>query len=421
MQPVISGQQPGINEHAVFPDQAKSGGEAAGQSSTIDIAEDAAQGSAIAKKKVIDTKSALMMRTKTRTLSQNIATRYEVRFSYQTLLLPPTDKVKEEAIKKLKNANRLENIHYRFMKEDVNEPFDKFTIFFDEMQIAKVLNIGSSMVGRPPTFSEKTDLLLKDAKDHFSHFRLVNRAVPDLPPNASPSVVIEAILDNAEGLVVGEDHHMFESKQFLLDNMNTLASKNVRTLFLEHLPSESFQGHLNAYANMPPGSPMPPELLQGLQALDRSFMRGWFARSDANFRARRQIYNFTKVVEAAQKAGIKTVAIDCEVSYGLHKSGLGETEDSLKNRLQGMNYLAHMKIIHRENPAKWVAFVGSSHVNTCESVPGIAELTGAVGVIVDEAIENSPISSTRLNVKEYAGHEVNFDVLISIGQGERSA
>ncbi|WP_258232364.1 hypothetical protein [Pseudomonas orientalis] len=45
-----------------------------------------------------------------------------------------------------------------------------------------------------------------------------------------------------------------------------------------------------------------------------------------------------------------------------------------------MNYFASQTILANSPDEKWVALVGHSHMNTCEGVPGLAELTKSISI-----------------------------------------
>ncbi|MDP1075083.1 membrane-targeted effector domain-containing toxin, partial [Klebsiella pneumoniae] len=84
-------------------------------------------------------------------------------------------------------------------------------------------------------------------------------------------------------------------------------------------------------------------------------------------------------VKAANKYGIRVRALDCTASY--HVKGAKGT--SPRNTM--FSYFAN-EVIKADQaaygPHKWVAFMGSGHVDMHELVPGIAQLQDAVSLLV---------------------------------------
>lgn len=64
----------------------------------------------------------------------------------------------------------------------------------------------------------------------------------------------------------------------------------------------------------------------------------------------------------------------------------------LTHRLAEMNYFAVRQIetFHPVDGGKWIAWVGERHMNTTGGVPGVAELTGAIGVRIRDARAGQP-------------------------------
>jgi hypothetical protein len=235
------------------------------------------------------------------------------------------------------------------------------------------------------------------------------RTIPPLAGDATPEAVLETLLAHTStGIVIGEVHHHINSKRFLIDNMERMSGLGVETLFLEHLFFDVDKKDLASYLQSPPGSAMPDALKSRLAALDRQQL--WATVADETLKAR---YCLSKVVEAAKQAGLQVVPIDCTASYNVYRSGLGASASDEKIRYQVMNYLADKCITGRDLPGKWLAFVGSGHVNTCMGVPGLAELTGAISLIVSDTREAPGQPLVRTQVKRYAG-AIDPDVVLTM-------
>ena len=95
-------------------------------------------------------------------------------------------------------------------------------------------------------------------------------------------------------------------------------------------------------------------------------------------------------------------AVDGEGAIAVHASGLGSTAKSAHIRTEVMNYFASEKIQRRELPGKWVALVGNTHVNIYKGVPGIAEQTGTVAVVVQDRIDRTDQPALRTRVTDFS-------------------
>ena len=90
--------------------------------------------------------------------------------------------------------------------------------------------------------------------------------------------------------------------------------------------------------------------------------------------------NYSEVIQAANKYGIRIRALDCTASY--HLKGLPDPE---KARNQMFNYFASRVILADQaahGPHKWIAFIGSAHTNNYQGVSGLAEILGTVSLHV---------------------------------------
>lgn len=72
-----------------------------------------------------------------------------------------------------------------------------------------------------------------------------------------------------------------------------------------------------------------------------------------------------------------------------------------EKRLKEFNYYAAETIQANSGTEKWVALVGSAHMNTSEGVPGLAELTESIGIGVFDN-RNMTHSSIGLKAKNPA-------------------
>ncbi|WP_244653269.1 membrane-targeted effector domain-containing toxin [Pseudomonas fluorescens] len=221
-------------------------------------------------------------------------------------------------------------------------------------------------------FFEKRDKLQKDSATFFNDLALspMQPVLPRLSLNAPQQTIIETLLHASDGLVIGESHGAESSKAFLIDNMPLLASLGVKRIYFEHLLTDVHVPLLKAFYRSKT-VPMADEL--------KNYLNGIYPPLHNNY------YSFANIVIKARDAGIKIQPIDCTVSYILRD--LPDRGGTLRQRM--MNFYA-TEIIQwiqttKRRPGKWVALVGDSHTNTYKDVPGLAELTGSIGLRIEDA------------------------------------
>lgn len=224
--------------------------------------------------------------------------------------------------------------------------------------------------------------LYQDALRFYRELDLPRRPpIPTLSPDAGAEETVEKLLEHARGLVLGETHSDVGAKQWLIENMELLARKNVKTLYMEHVLTDFHQAALDSYLHT---GVMPKELEHYLKVLDIGQMTDPLER-----------YTFLEVVKAAAKQRIHVQAIDCMASYRLNgMTHIAGEEDFVDEnaRQKLMNFFART-IIRTDQAArgahKWVALVGNSHSNTFEGVAGISELEEAIGIRVEDVAEGA--------------------------------
>lgn len=224
--------------------------------------------------------------------------------------------------------------------------------------------------------------LYHDALRFFATLQLPARPpMPVLAADASAEEIIDRILQHARGLVIGESHTAIGSKQWLIENMELLAGKQVKTLYMEHLLTDFHQVALDEFFRT---GVMPSELESYLNALDVGNMTDPLGR-----------YTFLEVVREARKQGIHIQAIDCMASYRLYGMEITTAQALAIDetaRQKMMNYFAR-SIIRADQAArgahKWIALMGNSHSNTFDGVAGVSELEEAIGIRVEDVAEGT--------------------------------
>ncbi|WP_156338133.1 membrane-targeted effector domain-containing toxin [Pseudomonas sp. MIACH] len=180
-------------------------------------------------------------------------------------------------------------------------------------------------------------------------------AIPDVPEPILVSELITKALEHSPGVVFGESHNQMASFRVLFDNVETLKNQGVKKVYFEGL------------IDMP----------QGL--VDDGV--GRLGRSDSP----RTQPTFVQLREKLEADGIEVLPIDhyyltrhIDIRRHLHEPT--QTGHGSVRRLEEFNYYAAETIQATSGTEKWAALVGHSHMNTSEGVPGLAELTGSIGI-----------------------------------------
>ncbi|UII74175.1 membrane-targeted effector domain-containing toxin [Pseudomonas sp. HN11] len=180
--------------------------------------------------------------------------------------------------------------------------------------------------------------------------------IPLVPKPVTAPEMLEEAFKVSNGIVLGESHKQMASFKVLFDNVDTLKNQGVKKVYFE------------AVIDMP----------HGLQDDGIGFLGdGKTLRTDPTFAQLRQ---------KLEANGIEVMPLD---HYYLtrHKDlrgalGPTTTGNGSVRRLEEFNYYASETIQANSGTEKWVALVGHSHMNTSENVPGLAELTGSIGISV---------------------------------------
>lgn len=225
--------------------------------------------------------------------------------------------------------------------------------------------------------------LLEKSKDFFAKFSpksaLLTLSTP--PEQLTTQQLISDVFKEHEGCFIGEDHSHISPKKFLINHIQQLKQEGVRTLFLEHIPSETMQSELDYYFNSP-DIEMPPNLAFYLDHQDKGQLV-----ADPQ-------WGFKALVKEAKLAGIRVVAIDTEASYDI-LSG--------QNRFKAMNYQAYQIIEKEKQNGKYIALVGSAHVCQNKDVYGLSELLGQPNIIIADASETKIFTNVKQHLNELQG------------------
>ncbi len=235
--------------------------------------------------------------------------------------------------------------------------------------------------------------------------------------------LLSHLLNESDGVCIGEVHNDKFSKKILIDNMAELKEKGVNTIYLEHLFGEEHQKLLDQFYESS-SNEMPLKLKKHLKNLD--YGQIW----DDDIRKK---YGFTALVKAAKKYGIRIHAIDEENLYKTGGDGLYVSNN--EQRIAGLNYFASEEINrHRQEIAgegRYIVFVGSAHVgldfHNNEYIHGIDNLLNIPSIVFNSrdkdekaqilAAPNLLYSSFRGNFcveRENPNREDEVDLLFSL-------
>ncbi|MHA3736427.1 dermonecrotic toxin domain-containing protein [Pseudomonas sp. Eth.TT006] len=255
---------------------------------------------------------------------------------------------------------------------------DVRSVLTSDVHPPEPLRIGS--VALPPELTEELsefDLAQEDDRDQLvAYARAYYRLNPPLPrvaaPVTSPIETTADLLDNVfaekTGLVIGENSGAVGSKQFLIENMQGLAQRGVKTLYLQKLLANVNQLDLDAFART---GEMPQELEDYLKRLD--FIGG----NDPEGR-----FNLLNLVKAANARQIRVQAIDMSTTFNVGKDADWEADYRMAR-----SFFASEIIVANEQmkgPAPWVALVDHENMATFRDYQGISEQTGAASLRIED-------------------------------------
>ncbi|TFF14258.1 hypothetical protein EXW72_05465 [Pseudomonas sp. BCA14] len=206
----------------------------------------------------------------------------------------------------------------------------------------------------------KDETIKKFVDDMFEFYDEIARNPvprPTMPPLTGDVEIPELIsrsLQAADGIVFGEKHDQMASFRLLAQQVDTLVSQNVKKVYFEGL------------IDLPPYGLVDDGI--GMLGKNRP-------RTGPTFEALKKLFESKGIEVLPLDHYYLTRHKDVKALYGPTKAGFGSVQ-----RLQEFNYHASEVIQANSGTEKWIALVGASHMNTAEGVPGLAELTGAIGI-----------------------------------------
>ncbi len=249
-------------------------------------------------------------------------------------------------------------------------------------------------------FFELRDKLQIDSRQIILGEVPARPVMPVIEPQPSITQFIQELYQKTDGVVIGEFHASIASKKFIIDNLPLMAQQNVKTLYMEHLMTDLHQLDLDRFFDT---GHMSKRLLDDIRTLDNGHL------TDPD-----KVYNFEKLVIKARQHGIEVRAIDCAASYHLK----GMRLETATTRQQMMNYFASRTIRRHQavmGKHRWVALVGNTHANSYKTVPGIAELEGAIGLRLDDV---PPATSKGITVDAGESRRITLSNKVAFVKGD---
>ncbi len=199
----------------------------------------------------------------------------------------------------------------------------------------------------------------------------------EVPKQETEKRTWENLLDGS--LCIGEKHGHIAPKKFLIQNMDLFRDAGFHVLFMEHLSVKEDLDLLREYFST--NGEMSVGLTKKLSGLDEGHK---FPDDKAEeYLGEWDKYNFTQIVKAAKLSGIDVLPLE-------------ESRESWKSTKNGAKRAAILslnakKVIDQHAGSKWLALVGSAHLNTYHGIPGICEIVpDAQDLLITDA-ESSPL------------------------------
>jgi hypothetical protein len=195
------------------------------------------------------------------------------------------------------------------------------------------------------------------------------------------------IKDNQSGFIIGEAHQDYNSKIFLINNMEKMYRMGVRILFLEHFMYNTI---------------MQRDLDSKFDTNIPFFLNYYLNKFKSNY------YDFRDLILSAKKNGIRIIGIDIDESYR-----------QKEYRLIVMNYIA-TKIIKAEKKSyKYVALVGELHLSQVDNgCFGLSETLNIPSVHFnchDESKNNKNIDEINVKNHKVTGNDGLVRKTVNIG------
>ncbi|HJR29549.1 MAG TPA: membrane-targeted effector domain-containing toxin [Pseudomonas sp.] len=227
-------------------------------------------------------------------------------------------------------------------------------------------------------FAEKARTLLSSARRFYQYLSWENLPrrpqIPTVKSSTTFGSLIERIFNAAPGLVIGETLDRITSMRLMIENMPSLASQGVKTIYLRRLLIDFVQVDLNDYFNT------------GAMSEDLQTYLTHLGTDPAGQ------FNELELVKTAREHGIRIQATDCTALYRKPVPLPAVDEQMMANHLTSDIMFSDQAL---NTPGKWVALTGVENINTFRGLAGLSELEGGIGLRIEEV---NPGDGQRLDV-----------------------
>lgn len=215
-------------------------------------------------------------------------------------------------------------------------------------------------------------------------FPAYERSLTKIEESEKLEAVLSSIFQNDKGIILGEEHFDGISAEFLASQMRNLGDFGVKTLFFE--------------------------------GLYHGFEHGIDGKRDISDSVHP---HYHRLITEANKNQIRVVGIDHVGAKGAE----GVTRDILMNA-----FASH---IINQRQGKWVALVGMMHLRDSifvdprsfkkYEVRGLAELTGAVSIVLDADMGRLPYVKKNASVYALPAKKVKADLMLGVQMEKRKS
>ena len=230
--------------------------------------------------------------------------------------------------------------------------------------------------------------LYRDAKVFFEQPTLPPRPpLPTLAASSSVQNLLEKAYANANGLVLGEAPRSVASKRVLILNMQLLAEQRVEVLYIEHLFTDQHLEKLAKYR----------KVTQNTRAGSHNIKHHLRDLNDGELVTDVAEFDYYHLVKAAHRYNIEVRPFSSAVSYPHAEHPMATAVGDAAAAQKMSNFFGH-RLISSDVTAhpyrRWVALLDQKLAATHQSLPGIAELQGAVSIRIEDAPAGT---STRIS------------------------
>lgn len=227
-------------------------------------------------------------------------------------------------------------------------------------------------------FAEKARTLLSSARRFYQYLSWENLPprpqIPTVESSTTFGSLIERIFNAAPGLVIGETLDRITSMRLMIENMPSLASQGVKTIYMRRLLIDFVQVDLNHYFKT------------GVMSEDLQAYLTHLGTDPAGQ------FNELELVKTAREHGIRVQATECTANYRKPVLLTAVDEQMMANHLTSDIMFSDQAL---NTPGKWVALTGVENTNTFRGLAGLSELEGGIGLRIEEV---NPGDGQRLDV-----------------------